>query len=186
MPFVSRAGEKLDHALKEFAIDVRGKVAADFGSSTGGFVDCLLQRGAEKVYAIETGYGTLDWKLRNDSRVVVMERENAMHVALPEAVGFASIDTSWTKLDKVLPNVVKNLLPDAEIVALLKPHYEAEPRMLRKGKLADEFVDEIVSKVRERVEAIGFEVKAIAESPIRGEKGGNREFLLHLLPKTQK
>ena len=186
MPFVSRAGEKLEHALNTFALDVRGKVAADFGSSTGGFVDCLLQRGATKVYAIETGYGTIDWKLRNDPRVVVMERENAMHVTLPEAVDFASIDTSWTKLDKVLPNVLKYVKPDGMIVALLKPHYEAEPRMLRKGKLAAEFVGEIVERVRARIENVGVSVLAVEESPILGEKGGNREFLLHLLPKPPK
>ena len=186
MAFVSRAGEKLNHALESFHLDVRGLTAADFGSSTGGFVDCLLQRGAAKVYAIETGYGTIDWKLRNDPRVVVMERENAMHVALPERVNFASIDTSWTKLDKVLPNVLKHLTPGGQIVALLKPHYEAEPRMLRKGKLAEEFVDEIVQRVRDRIEGIGVTVDAVVESPILGEKGGNREFLLHLLPKSTK
>jgi len=186
MPFVSRAGEKLDHALKTFAIDVRGLTAADFGSSTGGFVDCLLQHGAAKVYAIETGYGTIDWKLRNDPRVVVMERENAMHVTLPEVVDFASIDTSWTKLDKVLPNVLKHLKPDGQIVALLKPHYEAEPRMLRKGKLAEEFIPEIIETATARITSVGVTVVATEESPIKGEKGGNREFLLHLLPKRSK
>src|SRR6185503_16056489 len=101
--FVSRAGEKLEHALKAFDIDPRGKTCADFGASTGGFTDCLLQHGAVKVYAVEKGYGTIEWKLRNDPRVVVMERENAMHVELPEQVDLLTVDTSWTKLEKVIP-----------------------------------------------------------------------------------
>jgi 23S rRNA (cytidine1920-2'-O)/16S rRNA (cytidine1409-2'-O)-methyltransferase len=182
--FASRAGEKLDHGLQAFGIDVRGFTAADFGSSTGGFVDCLLQRGAEKVYAVETGYGTLDWKLRNDERVVVMERENAMHVELPERVDFISIDTSWTRLANVVPNAVRNLKPKGQIVALLKPHYEAQPRQLRKGKLAREFIPEILEAVKTDLTALGVSVRAVVESPIKGEKGGNVEYLLHLLPKS--
>src|SRR5712675_3605403 len=97
MPFVSRAGQKLDHALTHFQLDVTGKTCADLGSNTGGFVDCLLQRGATRVYAIDTGYGALDWKLRKDPRVVVMERTNAMHVELPEKVQLVTIDVAWTK-----------------------------------------------------------------------------------------
>ena len=104
MTYASRAGEKLEHALKSFGISVLGYVCADFGSSTGGFVDCLLQAGAKKVYAIETGYGVLDWKLRNDQRVIVMEKTNAMHVELPEKIDLITIDTSWTKLEKIIPN----------------------------------------------------------------------------------
>ncbi|MEK7690497.1 MAG: SAM-dependent methyltransferase, partial [Bdellovibrionota bacterium] len=99
MSFASRAGEKLDHALKTFDVNVQGFVCADFGSSTGGFVDCLLQHGAQKVYAVEKGYGQLDWKLRNDPRVIVMERTNVMHAKLPEHVNLITIDTSWTKLE---------------------------------------------------------------------------------------
>src|SRR5579864_3600866 len=95
--FVSRAGSKLDHALTTFVIDVSAKICADLGCSTGGFTDCLLQRGAAKVFAVDTGYGVLDWKLRNDPRVVVMERTNAMHVNLPESVDLVSIDVAWTK-----------------------------------------------------------------------------------------
>src|SRR3977135_3262569 len=95
--FVSRAGLKLEHALMTFGLDVAGCVCADFGSNTGGFVDCLLQRGAAKVYAIDTGYGALEWKLRKDSRVIVMERTNAMHAELPEKVTRISIDVAWTK-----------------------------------------------------------------------------------------
>src|SRR6266480_1183997 len=101
--FVSRAGHKLDHALSTFKIDVTGFVCADLGSNVGGFVDCLLQRGAKKVYAIDTGYGVLEWKLRKDPRVVVMERTNAMHVNLPEKVGVVTIDVAWTKQKHILP-----------------------------------------------------------------------------------
>src|SRR3989338_453425 len=109
MPFVSRAGGKLDHALNSFKVDVKDLICADFGASTGGFTDCLLQHGAKKVYAIETGYGVLDYKLRKDPRVVVMERSNAMHVELPEKADLITIDTSWTKLENVVPNALKNL-----------------------------------------------------------------------------
>lgn len=187
MPFVSRGGEKLDHALRTFAIDVRGKICADFGSSTGGFVDALLQHGATKVYAVETGYGLLDWKLRNDPRVVVMERQNAMHVVLPEQVDVASMDTSWTTLERVIPNIVKHLTPDGIIIALLKPHYEADRKHLKKGKLDETFLPEILEKVQAGLETQGsVQVGRIIESPLVGEKGKNREFLLELLPKQAK
>src|SRR3989344_3151588 len=108
MPYVSRAGDKLEHALKNFNFNPENLVCADFGSSTGGFVDCLLKFGAKKVYAVETGYGVLDWKLRNDERVIVMERKNAMHVALPEKVDLITIDTSWTKLENIMPNALNS------------------------------------------------------------------------------
>src|ERR1019366_10657003 len=101
--FVSRAGLKLDHALTAFDLNVSQKICADFGCSTGGFTDCLLQRGAAKVFAVDTGYGVLDWKLRNDPRVVVMERTNAMHVRLPEKVDMVTIDVAWTRQRSILP-----------------------------------------------------------------------------------
>jgi 23S rRNA (cytidine1920-2'-O)/16S rRNA (cytidine1409-2'-O)-methyltransferase len=185
MTFVSRGGEKLDHAVKEFGIDPTGLVCADFGASTGGFVDCWLQHGATKVYAVETGYGILEWKLRNDERVVVMERTNAMHVELPEQVDFISIDTSWTRLEKIIPSALKNLKPNGQIITLLKPHYEASQKDLRKGKLQEDSVDGVVEGVLEKVGELGVEIKKIVESPIVGGKGKNREFLLHLLPKKQ-
>src|SRR3989344_5859632 len=134
--FVSRAGEKLQYALDNFKILVKDKIVADFGSSTGGFVDCSLTNGASKVYAVEVGYGTLDWKLRNDTRVVVLERANAMHVVLPEKVDFISIDVGWTRQKLILPNAFTNLKVGGKIVVLIKPHYEADKRYLRKGKLA--------------------------------------------------
>src|ERR1051325_6404712 len=110
--FVSRAGQKLEHALATFKVDVNGWVCADLGSNVGGFVDCLLQRGAKKVYAIDTGYGALEWKLRKDPRVVVMERTNAMHVTLPEKVKLVSIDVAWTKQKNILPAARKMIEDD--------------------------------------------------------------------------
>ena len=124
----------MEHALKTFGFSPKDFVCADFGSSTGGFVDCLLQNGAKKIYAVETGYGVLDWKLRTNENVVVMEKTNAMHVLLPEKVNLISVDTSWTKLEKIIPNVLVNLKDGGHIIALIKPHYEAEQKMIRKGK----------------------------------------------------
>jgi len=180
MAYVSRAGEKLEHALIEFNVSPKGLVCADFGASTGGFTDCLLQNGAEKVYAVETGYGTIDYKLRMDKRVVVMERQNAMHVELPEKADLITIDTSWTKLEKVLPNAIINLKKGGEIIALVKPHYEAEQKMLTKGRLEDKFIPEVLELVKEKVKSLGLEILGETESPITGEKGKNREFLIYL------
>src|SRR3954470_8633327 len=116
MPFVSRAGQKLDHAINEFHIDVTNLICADLGCSTGGFTDCLLQRGAKKVYAVDTGYGVLDWKLRKDPRVIVMERTNAMHVEIPEPADLVTIDVAWTKQWHILPAAKKILARDGEVV----------------------------------------------------------------------
>jgi len=180
MPYASRAGEKLEHALKEFNVNVTNLVCADFGSSTGGFVDCLLQAGANKVYAVETGYGVLDWKLRNDPRVIVMEKKNAMHVELPEKVDFITIDTSWTKLEKVVPNALLNLMPEGHIITLVKPHYEAEQPRLIKGKLPEESIPEVLHEVRAKLKGLGLEILSETASPILGEKGKNKEFLFYL------
>ena len=182
MPYASRAGEKLEHALKTFNVSVQGFTCADFGSSTGGFVDCLLQNGATKVYAVETGYGVLEYKLRQDERVVVMERTNAMHVNLPEGMDLITVDTSWTKLEKVIPNALKNLKNGGQIIALVKPHYEALAHMIRKGKLAEEFMTEVLEKTKIKLREIGAEVIGETESPIVGAKGGNEEYLFHIKP----
>jgi 23S rRNA (cytidine1920-2'-O)/16S rRNA (cytidine1409-2'-O)-methyltransferase len=130
MPFASRAGQKLDHALSHFGLNVAQKICADLGSNTGGFVDVLLQRGAQKVYAIDTGYGALDWKLRKDPRVAVMERTNAMHVSLPEKVSVVTIDVAWTKQRHILPSARRMIADDAFVMTLIKPHYEAEAALL--------------------------------------------------------
>src|SRR5688572_874247 len=134
-PFVSRAGQKLEHAIAAFGIDVAGRVCADLGSNTGGFTDCMLQRGAARVYAIDTGYGVLEWKLRKDPRVVVMERTNAMHVVLPEPVGVVTIDVAWTRQHHILPAARRLVAPDGFVVTLLKPHYVADSSQLVKGRL---------------------------------------------------
>ncbi len=177
--FASRAGEKLFFAVESFEIDVKGKIAADFGSSTGGFIDVLLQKGARKVYAVEVGYGTIDWKLRNDKRVVVMERTNAMHITLPEKLDIITIDVGWTKQEKILPNAKANLKEGGTIISLIKPHYEA-PELVRKGKLEEEKVGEVVEMVKSKIEKLGFKIEGIVESPILGEKGGNKEYLVYL------
>lgn len=177
MLFVSRAGEKLDFALKGFAIDVAGKICADFGSSTGGFVDCLLQHNAAKVYAVETGYGVLDWKLRNDSRVAVMERTNAMHVVLPEKMDIITNDTSWTKQKIILPNILQNLKEDGIILTLIKPHYEAYKKLLHRGVLSEADAEKVTQETIEKIRAMDLTVKGLVKSPILGKKGGNSEFV---------
>ena len=177
MNFVSRAGEKLQHALSSFNISVTGKIVADFGSSTGGVVDCLLQNGVKKVYSVDTSYGELDWKLRNDKRVVVLEKTNAMHVVLPEKADLITIDVGWTRQEKVIPNALANLKDGGVIISLIKPHYEAAKYMLRGGKLAEEYIDEVLEEVKKQVENSKALVVQLTESPILGEKGKNREFL---------
>jgi 23S rRNA (cytidine1920-2'-O)/16S rRNA (cytidine1409-2'-O)-methyltransferase len=179
--FVSRAGQKLDHALTHFQLDVSGKTAADLGSNTGGFVDVLLQRGAAKVYAIDTGYGVLDWKLRKDPRVVVMERTNAMHVVLPQQVQVVTIDVAWTKQKHILPPARALLSDDGFCVTLIKPHYEAAASQLKKGVLPEELVGEVVEHVKGDIAGAGFELVGIVESPIKGA-AGNVEVLALLRP----
>lgn len=177
--FVSRAGHKLDHALSAFALDVAGLICADFGSNAGGFVDCLLRRGAARVYALDTGYGALDWKLRNDPRVVVMERTNAMHADLPEKVALVTIDVAWTKQRHILPAAARALRPGGRVVTLVKPHYEAPPSLLRRGVLPGEALPQVLASVQADVASAGFEALAWTDSPIKGAKG-NREMLAML------
>lgn len=179
--FVSRAGLKLEHAMSTFQIDVAGKIAADLGSNTGGFVDCLLQRGATKVYAVDTGYGVLEWKLRKDPRVVVMERTNAIHVELPEKVQIVTIDVAWTRQRIILPAAKRILGQNGDIVTLIKPHYESPSAILRKGILPAEHVEGIIESVKSDIYAAGFELLGITVSPIQGAKG-NTEYLAHLRP----
>jgi len=170
--FVSRAGEKLQFALKKFDLNLLGLVVADFGSSTGGFVDCWLQNGATLVYSVDTSYGELAWKLRNDPRVIVMERTNAMHVTLPQKVDVISVDTGWTKQEKVIPNALKNLKTDGLIISLIKPHYE-----LGIAKPTANEVEEAIKKVRRDIETAGGLVESMVESPITGKRAENKEFL---------
>ena len=181
MPFVSRAGQKLEHALDTFSISPAGLVCADLGCSTGGFTDCLLQRGASKIYSVDTGYGVIDWKLRNDPRVIVMERTNAMHVQLPERVPLITIDVSWTRQRNILPHARMLLADGGRIITLIKPHYEASPKFLRKGKLPDDHLPIVQASVLEEIRSLGFMVHQFVASPIRGS-GGNAEMLAWLEP----
>jgi len=186
--FVSRGGEKLQAAIDDFRLTIndeenlplRGKTVLDVGSSTGGFVDCLLQNGAKKVYALDTAYGELAWKLRNDPRVVVMERTNILYLQnLPEDVDLITIDCGWTKLELVLPVVKKFLKPDGLIIVLLKPHYETDKRNLVKGVVKPELVEQVKDEVVKKIEDLGFKIRDQIESPILGG-AGNQEYLLHL------
>jgi 23S rRNA (cytidine1920-2'-O)/16S rRNA (cytidine1409-2'-O)-methyltransferase len=179
--FVSRAGFKLDHALEAFQVDVQSKTCADFGSNTGGFVDCLLQHGAVKVFAIDTGYGALEWNLRNDPRVVVMERTNAIHVELPQRVQLLTIDVAWTRQRIILPTALRVLGPSGDVITLIKPHYEADAKLLRKGVLPSGRVQEIIDSVRKDIVDSGFDLINLTPSPIKGSKG-NAEVLAHLRP----
>ncbi len=183
--FVSRGGIKLQAVLDKFQIDVKDKVVLDVGSSTGGFVDCLLQQGAKKVYAVDTAYGELAWRLRNDPRVVVMERINILHLeSLPEPVDLITIDAGWTKLELILPIVKKFLKPDGFIIALLKPHYQADKKILRKGVVPEDLVESIKNQVLRIIEELGFKIQGEMESPILGG-AGNREYLLFCEVKKQ-
>lgn len=179
--FVSRAGQKLDHALAMFNIDVAGCACADLGSNTGGFTDCLLRRSAARVYAIDTGYGVLEWKLRKDPRVIVMERTNAMHAVLPEPVSIVTIDVAWTKQQHILPAARRMVTDDGHVVTLIKPHYEAPPGLLRSGVLDESRVDEVVESILPQIAVAGFMLIARTLSPIKGAKG-NVEVLAHLRP----
>jgi len=189
--FVSRAGDKLDHALAEFGIDVHDKRCADLGCNIGGFTDVLLQRGATSVIALDTGYGTLAWTLRQDDRVDVRERTNALHVPPPEdGVDLVVVDLGWTPQRRAIPAAMAWLTAGGDIVTLVKPHYELdEPGRrthLRNGVLDDETADTVVTAAALAMADLGLRVVARTWSPIRGGKSsrggrkGNLEALLHL------
>ncbi len=182
--FVSRGGEKLAAALEAFGVDPAGRVCADVGASTGGFTDCLLQRGAAKVYAIDVGHGVLHWKLRNDQRVVVMERTNARYLeSLPEAVDLVTVDASFISLKVLLP-VVRGWLPPSggEVIALIKPQFEAGKRQAARGRgvIRDPQVHQrVLLDVLRFARGQGFKVSGLIRSPLKGPKG-NLEFLIGL------
>ena len=182
-PYVGRGGLKLAHALDTFQIEVRGREALDIGASTGGFTDVLLQRGATRVVALDVGHGQIDWKLRQDPRVVVIENFNARHLApadLPGPVDVVVIDVSFISLRQILPVVPPLLRPNADVVALVKPQFEAGRVEVRKGLVRDEAIH---ARVVDEVAAAAAEVRlarvGLTPSPITGQKG-NIEFLLHL------
>jgi 23S rRNA (cytidine1920-2'-O)/16S rRNA (cytidine1409-2'-O)-methyltransferase len=175
-PYVSRGGDKLAAALEAFGIDPTGAVCADLGCNVGGFTDALLMHGAARVYAIDTGYGTLDYRLRTDPRVVVLERTNAMHVTLDEPVDLAVIDVGWTRQRHILPNAARLLKRDGRIIALIKPHYEADKHELRKGVLPAPLVEPVLERACQTIAELDLDILAILPSPIVGQKG-NREYL---------
>jgi 23S rRNA (cytidine1920-2'-O)/16S rRNA (cytidine1409-2'-O)-methyltransferase len=183
-PYVSRGGFKLEKALSEFAVRVRNQTVLDIGASTGGFTDCLLAHGAAQVFAVDVGYGQLDWKLRNDPRVRVFEKTNIRYFELkrlPRAADLATIDVSFISLKLVLPQVKSLLVEGGGVIALIKPQFEVGKGKVGKGgvvRSADEHarvIDEIKSTARQ----LGFDVLGVTESPLLGPKG-NKEFLIHL------
>lgn len=184
LPYVSRGGLKLEKAMKNFDVSMEGKVCTDVGSSTGGFTDCMLQNGAVKVFAIDVGHGQLDWKLRQDERVVCMEKTNIRYVQpedLGEPIDFSSIDVSFISLTKVLLPIRNYLKENGEIVALIKPQFEAgREKVGKKGVVREKSTHiEVIEKVTDYAVSIGFEVAALEFSPIKGPEG-NIEYLVHL------
>ena len=184
LPYVSRGGLKLEKAMNNFGVTLDGKVCMDVGASTGGFTDCMLQNGAVKVYSIDVGYGQLDWKLRNDPRVVCMEKTNIRYVLpenLEEPAQFSSIDVSFISLTKVLLPVRNLLTEDGEIVCLIKPQFEAgREKVGKKGVVRDPAVHlEVIEKVIAYASTISMEPCHLSFSPIKGPEG-NIEYLLHL------
>jgi 23S rRNA (cytidine1920-2'-O)/16S rRNA (cytidine1409-2'-O)-methyltransferase len=180
-PFVSRAGAKLAAALDAFAVDPSGLIALDVGASTGGFTDCLLQRGASRVYAVDVGYGQLDWRLRQDPRVVVIERANIRYLALdlvPDPVDLAVIDVSFISLTLVLPAVMRFLAGSAAVIALVKPQFEVGKGQVGRGGIVRDpgRRRDVTEKVLARARGLGLAVIGTLDSPVPGQKG-NREIL---------
>lgn len=180
--YVSRGGLKLEAALKSFEIDVSAKTALDVGSSTGGFTDCLLQSGASRVYAVDVGYGQLDWKLRNDPRVVVREKLNARYLRpedIGERVDIVVMDVSFISLTMVIPPAAGVLKPGGVLIALIKPQFEVGKGEVGKGGIVrdEEKHREVIEKIENFVRGLGFDVKGVIPSPILGAEG-NKEFLI--------
>lgn len=184
LPYVSRGGLKLAKAVQAFGLTLSGKIAADIGASTGGFTDCMLQNGAQKVYAIDVGYGQLAWKLRTDERVVNMERTNIRSVTpdmIPDILDFASIDVAFISLEKVLPAVRELLKPEGEIAALIKPQFEAgREHVGKKGVVRDPAIHlAVIRRVLSFSREHGFSVRGLTFSPVKGPEG-NIEYLAWL------
>jgi 23S rRNA (cytidine1920-2'-O)/16S rRNA (cytidine1409-2'-O)-methyltransferase len=180
--YVSRGGDKLEHALDAFQIDVPGRMAADIGASTGGFTDCLLQHGVFRVYAVDVGYGQIDYGIRQDSRVVVMERTNARYLeALPERVDLATIDVSFISLTKVLGPLSRLLVHGADVLALVKPQFEAQrDEVARGGVVRDELARaRVLGRLVAWSSTHGYRFLGLTRSPLKGP-AGNVEFFVHL------
>lgn len=184
IPFVSRGGLKLQRGLEHFALEVAGRIAIDVGASTGGFTDCLLQHGVKKVYAVDVGYGQLAWKLREDSRVVNLERCNIRSLStdrLEPLPSLAVIDASFISLAKVLPCTLVLLTESADVVALIKPQFEVGKGQVGKGGVVKDRQQQrkVIDAIQALAIELGCRVRGVVESPILGPKG-NREFLIHL------
>jgi 23S rRNA (cytidine1920-2'-O)/16S rRNA (cytidine1409-2'-O)-methyltransferase len=182
--YVSRGGLKLEKALRLFQIDVTDKVALDVGASTGGFTHCLLSHGAARVYSVDCGYGQLDWKLRTDPRVVVLERRNIRYLEasdLPSLADFATIDVSFISLRLVLPKMKTLVSPGGEIIALIKPQFEVGKGKVGKGGVVRSDAEHlrVIDEIEQTATGLGFTTRNITESPLLGAKG-NKEFLIHL------
>ena len=185
LKYVSRGGLKLEKAMSHFDLTLEGRVCMDVGASTGGFTDCMLQNGAVKVYSVDVGHGQLDWKLRNDPRVVCMEKTNIRYVTpeqIEEPAAFVSIDVYFISLTKVLPPVRELMTEEGEIVCLIKPQFEAgREKVGKKGVVRDPKVhEEVIEKVIDFAATVGLESRELEFSPIKGPEG-NIEYLLHLL-----
>ena len=188
LPYVSRGGLKLEKAMEEFPITLEGKTCMDIGASTGGFTDCMLQNGAEKVYAVDVGHGQLDWKLRNDKRVVNLERTNIRKVTkeeIPEQVDFFSVDVSFISLRLVLPVASAFMKETASAVCLIKPQFEAgREKVGKKGVVRDPLVHtEVIENICTFCLANGFDVLGLDFSPVKGPEG-NIEYLVYIKPAT--
>jgi len=190
IPYVSRGGLKLEKAMKSFDITLEGKVCMDIGASTGGFTDCMLQNNASKVFAVDVGYGQFAWKLRTDERVVCMERTNIRYVT-PEEIGekldFASIDVSFISLKTIMPATINLLKEDGEVVALIKPQFEAgRDKVGKKGVVRDINVHkEVVTKIVDYLISKELNVLGLSYSPIKGPEG-NREYLVYFTKDKEK
>lgn len=190
MPYVGRGGLKLEAALKEFNIVVSGRTALDVGASTGGFTDCLLQRGCRKVYAVDVGYGQFAWKLRQDPRVALIERTNIRGIdpsLIPEKIDIAVIDVSFISLEKAIPPVLQFLTPEAGIIALIKPQFEVgKDKVGRGGIVRDEKArQDAVQRISDFIQSSGFNVKGVIQSPITGQDG-NVEYLVYAVRRSTK
>ena len=186
--YVSRGGLKLEKALKEFPLTVEGKICMDIGASTGGFTDCMLQNGAKKVYSVDVGHGQLDWKLRNDERVVCMEKTNFRYMQpqdIDDVLNFASVDVSFISLTKILIPARKLLSEKGEMVCLIKPQFEAgRDKVGKKGVVREKKVhEEVIRKILVFARLVGFDVLDLAFSPIKGPEG-NIEYLIYICKNT--
>jgi 23S rRNA (cytidine1920-2'-O)/16S rRNA (cytidine1409-2'-O)-methyltransferase len=184
LPYVSRGGLKLEGALAAFSIDPSGMTVMDVGASTGGFTDCMLQKGAQKIYAIDVGYGQLAWKLRNDPRVIILEKTNARYLrrdAIEGEVDLILVDASFISIEKILPHLLGFLMAGGTVIALIKPQFEVGKGEVGKGGVVRDpsLHEKVVGRISRFFEDLGLSVLGVVESPLLGPKG-NKEFFIHM------